>query len=199
MTFVEAEPQAPAAARANGAMLAEHSAPDGEPVTPGNGSDAALMAKAQALVEGTIRSQGSIARELGIDAKALSNWKVRLGWVRPEGAPKAPDFGRDSTGLGNGRSTAAAELRRRRLIDRLYHACSLQVRQIETRLRSNTQADEKDARTLGTLARTLDTLMALERDNGTTADKPEAVNRDELNAELTRRITRWAEGGEEDR
>ncbi len=56
--------------------------------------------------------------------------------------------------------------------------------------------DEKDARTLGTLTRTLDMLMALERDNGTTADKPEAVNRDELNAELSRRITRWAEGGD---
>jgi hypothetical protein len=156
-----------------------------------NGHDPATIAEARRLVEQTIRSQQSIAAELGIGKGILSTWRQQHGWVRPPGAPAV-------RALGPRRVETREETRRRRLIDKLYAVCGRYLRRIEARLGDADHAgDEKDARTLGTLARTLEMLMALERDNGTTADKPETVNRDELNAELARRITRWAEGGEE--
>jgi hypothetical protein len=155
-----------------------------------NGHDAAMIAEARRLVEQTIRTQDSIAAELGLGRSTLTTWKQQHGWVRPPGAP----VGRP---LGTRPDATKAEMRRRRLIDKLYAVCGRYIRRVEARLGdADYEGDEKDARTLGTLTRTLEMLMALERDNGTTADKPEAVNRDELNADLARRITRWAEGGE---
>lgn len=165
------------------------------PAGRGNGHDAALLAAARKLVEGTTLSQAKICADLGIRPNVLTEWKYREGWVRPEGAPKPPVL----SGVVAGRRSADAEVnfeRRRALIDKLYQLCARQAVQIERRLKQK-EPDEKDARVLGTLARTLDTLMALDRDNGPKADTPEPIDRDAANADLARRITRWAEGREE--
>ena len=160
-------------------------------------AEAALMAEARVLVETTTRSQAEIAIQLGISANTLSAWKRADGWVRPAGAPKAPKFATGIDRRRSGATEAKAETRRRRLIDRLYLVCGRQVRRIEARLKvRGREVEEKDVKTLGTLARTLDMLMALERDNGTKAERPESVDRDQRNAELARRIRRWAQGGE---
>ena len=68
---------------------------------------------------------------------------------------------------------------------------------IDRRLRKkDALIEEKDARILTGLAKTLATLMALETDDGATARKPEPADRGELQAELARRIRQWAEEGE---
>ena len=63
--------------------------------------------------------------------------------------------------------------------------------------RPGATTDEKDARTLAVLARTLETLIALDRDDGAKTAKPEFVDRGDYRAELARKIAEWAEEGEE--
>ena len=62
-------------------------------------------------------------------------------------------------------------------------------------MRVSTMIDEKDARLLVHLAKTLQTIMALGRDGG--AGTKESADRDEPDADLARRIALWAEGREE--
>ena len=74
------------------------------------------------------------------------------------------------------------------------------MKSLETQLvqlaRDGAGLEEKDVRVLGLMAKTLGTLMALDRDDGAKLRDAEPVDRDELNADLARRIARWAEGGE---
>ena len=163
-----------------------------------NGHDAALMAEARALIEQTIVAQAAIAYRLGIPASTLSMWKLREGWVRPEGAPRyrVPP-GASATTWTAVPAGDTASRRRTRLISRLYRAFERQLAELEARAPgTDGLSTEKDARALGILAGTLEKLIALELDDGAKAVRPEPVDRDELNAELARRITRWAEGGE---
>lgn len=81
---------------------------------------------------------------------------------------------------------------------RLIRAVDRQIAKIETRVcKKGATVDEKDARTLGTLAKTLQTLIALDRDAGAQPDQPEPADRDKLDADLAARIKRWAEGRED--
>jgi hypothetical protein len=81
---------------------------------------------------------------------------------------------------------------------RFYRACERQLALVERKLRRpRAEMEEKDVRALGLLAKTLGTLMALDRDDGAKLKDAEPVDRDKLNAELARRIARWAEGREE--
>lgn len=171
---------------------------DVSPAAPvvANGHDAALLDKAKRLIETTTWSQTKIAIQLDISQTTLSSWKLRWGWVRPKGAPLAPMF--DAAVRARRAAEpmeARTDLRRRRLIDRLYRACTRQVFQIEMRLKDKA-TDDKDARALGLLAKTVETLTTLERDPGKTKT-PEPVDRDAIESDLVRRINAWAEGGEE--
>jgi hypothetical protein len=79
---------------------------------------------------------------------------------------------------------------RAELVQRLFRAVERQIGEIERRAEAvdPPAPDEKDARTLGALARTLDLLISMEKASG---DKPETAERgdlDELRRELTRRI-----------
>ena len=160
-----------------------------------NGHDASLMIAARQLVEETTLSQAKIAGELGISATMLSNLKKQEGWVRPAGAPTGPKYG---SGVWRYLADAAQVVRRRlRLIARLYLACERQLKAVEARLGGEAPGvEEKDVRVLGLIAKTLETLMALERDDGAKAKAAEPVDREQLNAELARRIKKWAEGRE---
>jgi hypothetical protein len=81
---------------------------------------------------------------------------------------------------------------------RLLRAVDRQIDKIEQRVRKkDASVDEKEARTLGTLAKTLQTLIALDRDAGAQPDQPEPLDRDELRAALARRLSIWAEQGGE--
>ncbi len=147
----------------------------------------ALKAEARRLVEGTTYSQQAIAEQLRIAPSTLSTWKRDGGWVRPEGAPLPPvldNAGRDLDVDGK---------RRQRLLARLYGVFDRQLQDVESRAADAVaMTEEKDARTLGTLARTLGTLIALEtggeRDEGAPADAPEPYDPDEIRARLAQRL-----------
>jgi hypothetical protein len=159
---------------------------------------AELQVAARALIEGTTETQAAIALRLGIAPSTLSLWKNSLGWTRPADAPDAPAFALGRPGRPTARAARRAAFRQTRMIARLYRAFERQVADIETRLAlPGARTDEKDARALGTLARTLETLIALDRDAGAQRDEPEPKDSDQLRAELARRIRSWAEEGEE--
>ena len=156
-----------------------------------------VWAEARRLVEETKLPQGVIARELGLSPTTLSARKNREGWTRPPGAPEAFLLSGGRQRWSGVEKPDKAAARRTRLTGRLYRAFERQIADVEARaFNPKTKTEEKDARTLGTLARTLATLMALDRDDGATAKEPERVDRGKLNAELARRIARWAEGGD---
>jgi hypothetical protein len=172
----------------NGAAL-----PDGtpSPAVVANGHDPTALDKARQLVETTTLPLSDIGDELGIDRRMLSRLRIERGWTRPPGAPIGP---RDWQ-LASGPEAIAKK--RALLVARLFRACERQLKLLETQTRASHGAvEEKDVRTLGLLARTLGTLMALERDDDAKLKDAEPVDRDKLNAELARRIARWAEGGE---
>ena len=149
---------------------------------------AALRAEARRQIEGTTRSQYEIARILDIKPSTLSYWKRREGWVRPPGAPLPPRLGPE---LPPGEKT---EARRMRMIGRLYRVFERQTADLEARaVLPGTTTDEKDARALSVLAKTLETLISLDRDDGAKATKPESVDRGDYRAELARHLSRWAE------
>ena len=176
-------------------LSANEAPPSVAAVVAGNGDDAALMIAARKLVEETTLSQAKIAGQLGLSAGALSKLKLQEGWVRPEGAPTGPRYG--SSAWRYLADPALVARRRLRLIARLYLACEHQLKLVEARLAGvGASVEEKDVRVLGLLAKTLETLMALERDDGAKAKAAEPVDREQLNAELARRIKKWAEGGE---
>ncbi len=153
--------------------------------------------EARRRIEETTESQTAIAASLGIPSSTLSVWKIRGGWTRPEGAPLPPALGGARQGRVAGQIIDRVTARRTRMIAKLYRAFEHQVAEMESRLaRTGSELEEKDARTLGTLARTLGTLIALERDEGAKAKETEQSDNDDLRAELARRIKRWADGGE---
>jgi transposase len=167
----------------------------GEPAFPYPGSHKpdleAVVAEARRLVEGTTQSQHAIAQQLKVSASVISVWKKKWGWVRPDGAPVAPP---EVHGFTNPK---AAEQRREILLGRLYRVFDRQLKDVESRVaNAMTTTDEKDARTLGTLARTLGTLMALQsgggegsgRHGGAEADEPEKYDPDEIRARLAERL-----------
>ena len=153
---------------------------------------AALKAEARREVEGTTLSLYEIARRMDIAASTLSKWKAEEGWLRPDGAPKQPHFG----GKAPPRNQTPEE-RSRDMIGKLYRVFVRQAGDLEARAaKPGATTDEKDARTLSVLAKTLETLIALDRDDGGKATKPESVNRGDYRAELARTLSRWAEEGE---
>lgn len=132
----------------------------------------------KALYVGTTMTITQIAAETGVARSTIVAWAQQEGWVRPEGAPP----------LRNSRAD-----RRGRLADRLYHVFGRQLAALEKRAGKGT-TDEKDARTLSVLAKTLETLLALDRDDGAKT-RPESIDRADYRAELARTLSRWAEEG----
>jgi hypothetical protein len=145
----------------------------------------AVVERVRDLVTGTTLPLGEIARRIGISHTTVGNWTRHAGWRRPTGAPALLT-----------RATGDFALRRERLLMRLYRVLARQLDGIEQRARGEDGgAIEKDARTLGVLAKTLETLIALGRDDGASRMEPEFAERDEMDAALAERITRWAKGG----
>ena len=157
-------------------------------------ADPARRAEARRRIEETAESGRRIADDFGLPPASLHRYAAREGWVRPPDAPKATR----PTGGAQPRNLAATIDDAGAVMGRVLRAVDRQVRMIETRLKKRGAAiEEKDARILGTLAKTLATLMALERDDGATTRETEPVDRVQYRAELARRIAAWAEEGEE--
>jgi len=141
----------------------------------------------RAVVE-TTASYADIGRRFGLPAGSINRHALRHGWQRPGGAAKAtrPRMSQLARTIDDGEAVTARLLR---VVDR-------QIGNIDVQLRKRGAViDEKDARLLVHLAKTLQTLMALGRDGGAGIKEP--AERDQVDADLARRIALWAEGREE--
>ena len=103
----------------------------------------------------------------------------------------------------------AAELDHQKMVQRLYNATDQQIRHLESRLASGEAAfDEKEARMLGTIARTLDKIMELTprdtqpkskpaksaKEKGSDETSQSASDLDALRKELAHRLDRLQQG-----
>lgn len=136
----------------------------------------------RALFEAGTVPVTEIAAAFGVDPSTVRRRAAADGWAAPAGRPRvrrgtAPERG----GVG-----------RRTLIDRLFAAFERQMDDIETRLADAGEAGgERDARMLGVLAKTLETLIDLERAaTGGEADKQGAPDLDAAREEIARRLER---------
>jgi hypothetical protein len=143
-------------------------------------------------IEETVASERSIAQSFGAPPGSFARYVAKQAWRRPPGAPvKVGGVAKGSRRLAASIADAGG------VMARLLRAVDRQIGKIETRLaRKGAVIEEKDARILTHLAKTLHTLMALERDDGATAKEPEPVDREGMDTELARRIRDWAEGRE---
>jgi hypothetical protein len=153
--------------------------------------DPLLLAAVRREVEETTLSYAEIARRFGLARGSLHRFATERGWHRPEGAPVSarrtrPTGPRLARTIDDGEAVTARLLR---VVDRQIHTLDMRLR------RKGTMIDEKDARLLVHLAKTLQTIMALGRDGG--AGTKEPADRDDVDADLARRIALWAEGREE--
>ena len=178
--------------RPNGSLPAEA----GRGAMAALAADPARRAEARRRIEETGDSYRRIADDLAVPPGSLHRYASLSGWTRPPEAPKAPAR---AVGAPPGRRPLAATMGdAEAVMGRLVRAVDRQVGRIESRLRRRgADFEEKDARILGTLAKTLATLMALERDGGAKARETEPADRGEFRGELLRRIAAWAEEGAE--
>jgi hypothetical protein len=154
--------------------------------------DAEAREELRRKVEETPVAIEAIASEISVPRSSLDTFYKEQGWTRPKGAAK---------------STTGSQARPRSRLPlsfvdagavkvRLLRAVDRQIQKIDARTRKKgASVEEKDARTLGTLAKTLETLMALERDGGAKAETPEPIDREEIRAAVARRIAQWAGEG----
>ena len=127
----------------------------------------------RAAYEGSDLAVAAIAEAYGVSGDAIHGRARRGGWRRRR---------RGATG-------SAEPLDRHLLIGRLFKAVERQIAEVERRFEGSAppNLEEKDARTLGALARTLELLIGLEKQAGRDGHEPEP-DIDEFRLDLARRI-----------
>jgi len=135
-------------------------------------------AEIRAAYEGSGLTVTAIARAYGITADRLWTRARRDGWPRRRSGAGVTD-----------RPVPAEPLDRRVLVGRLFRAVERQIAEVERRFDGSAppSLDEKDARTLAALARTLELLIGLEKQAGRDDDEPEP-DIDEFRLDLARRL-----------
>lgn len=143
-------------------------------------------------------SASGLAAFAGVSAQTIRRRARAGGWLSGAGAatgeavPQAADPADGAGAKGEGPAAPEPPADRAALIAGLYRACAAHVADIEARVGVSVQNRERDARTLGILARTLDTLIDLDRRKaGDTAPEPEA-DIERLRADLAGRLARLA-------
>lgn len=136
---------------------------------------------ARALFETGTVPVAEIAAAFAVDQSTIRRHAAAEGWATPASRQRARRNA-PPTGAGG----------RRRLIDRLFAAFERQMDDIEGRLgEASEAAGERDARMLGVLAKTLETLIDLERAaKGGDGDKEGAPDLDAAREEIARRLER---------
>jgi hypothetical protein len=135
------------------------------------------------LYEDTITTVSVIGAEVGVSDVTIHNRAKREGWVRHAEARKS-------------RQQLPRIPSRAELIARLYRAFEKQIAEVESRFgQPSAEAGELDARTLGTLARTLEKLIELDRERTEDRDKEEPADLARLRQKLSDRLRRLAGGG----
>jgi hypothetical protein len=129
----------------------------------------------RAAYESGLRSQVELAADYGINASTINYHKTREGWAEPAETPRL--------GINDGDRVM--------LVLRLFRMVDAQIGEIERRLTAadGSGPDEKDARTLAALARTIELLIDLEAKTRPEAPAaPEEGDEDAFRTELARRI-----------
>lgn len=135
------------------------------------------------LYEQTATPLKAIGAEVGVSNAAICNRAAHEGWIRFAGARKS-------------RRQLPKIPSRAELIARLYRAFEKQIEEVEARFgEASADAGEQDARTLGTLARTLEKLIELDREQTGDRDKEEPADLARLRQTLSDRLRRLAGGG----
>ncbi len=171
-------------AKAPDTAPARQDGPGSAPQTDGTETSDAAARKRRVIPWGEIRSTyeqsatpvAVIARAYGIRERAIYERAAREGWT-----------GRK---LQSGLTPFERPLDRTVLVSRLFHAVERQIAEIERRFveLAGSGADEKDARTLAALARTLELLIGLERQAKPEMDAAPETDIDEIRRDLARRI-----------
>jgi hypothetical protein len=134
------------------------------------------------LYEDTVTTVGAIGAQFGVSDVTIHNRAKREGWVRHAHARKS-------------RQQLPKIPSRAELIARLYRAFEKQIAEVEARFGQPTADEgEQDARTLGTLARTLEKLIELDRERTEDRDKEEPADLARLRQTLSDRLRRLAGG-----
>ncbi len=129
----------------------------------------------RAAYEGSDLAVGALAQAYGVSTDKIRGRAKRGGWRR-----RRP----------SGEAAAHAEpLDRNVLVARLFRAVERQIAEVERRFEGAAppSLEEKDARTLGALARTLELLIGLEKQAGRDTTEPEP-DIDEFRLDLARRL-----------
>jgi hypothetical protein len=136
----------------------------------------------------------AIAEDIGVSDSTLKRYAKEAGWIRlPPIQKRKSKAGVEAIQ----RSLATTIADAGAVTARLLRSVDRQIRKIDGRLmKRGSEIEEKDSRILGHLARTLATLMALDRDGGATAKEPERVDRDAIRESLKRRLLAWTGEGE---
>ena len=145
--------------------------------------DPEALQRARRLYEETGTPLHEIGAEVGRSAATIHYLAKRQGWVRFAGArrshrqlPRVPG--------------------RAEMIARLYRAFERQVAEIEARFGDGGAAvGDEDARTLGSLARTLEKLIELDREQTEDRQNQEPVDLDRLRKKLADHLRRLGGGG----
>jgi hypothetical protein len=146
--------------------------------TPTGGSNDPPWGEIRAAYEGSGLTVAAIARAYGITADRLWARARRHAWPRRRSGAGETD-----------RPVAPEPLDRRVLVGRLFKAVERQIAEVERRFDGSAppSLDEKDARTLAALARTLELLIGLEKQAGRDDAEPEP-DIDEFRLDLARRL-----------
>ena len=117
-----------------------------------------------------------IAKAYGVRERAIYERAAQEGWAHRRGSP--------GDGAGPGPEPDRPELDRSVLVSRLFRAVERQIDEIDRRLTQlqSDGVDERDARTLAALAKTLELLIGLERQT-----RPEVVDTPEADIDAFRR------------
>lgn len=134
----------------------------------------APWAEIRAAYEGSDLAVAAIAEAYGVSAAAIQGRARRGDWRRRR---------------RRGAAASGEALDRTLLIGRLFKAVERQIAEVERRFEGSAapSLEEKDARTLGALARTLELLIGLEKQAGHDGHEPEP-DIDEFRLDLARRI-----------
>ena len=150
-------------------------APAAPPAAAPSAAPAPPWPEIRAAYEGSDLVVAAIAEAYGVSADAIHGRARRGGWHRRR--------------RRDGPAASAEPLDRNLLIGRLFKAVERQIAEVERRFEGSAppNLEEKDARTLGALARTLELLIGLEKQAGRDGHEPEP-DIDEFRLDLARRI-----------
>lgn len=164
--------------------MTEHAAPPGASARPRRRAPGSIpWSEIRAAYEGSDVPLHLVASAYGIGVTDIYPRAERDGWVLRRRRWALERKARRST------SATPARIDRSDLVERMFKAVERQIEDIELRAADQDgEPDERDARTLGALARTLELLIGMETAEAAAKQNEGRGDIDQLRRELARRI-----------